>query len=66
MNVVRLYGKMDDPKRRTRGSREITAQLGKQDLLAQARNASFGTERDVNGMVFAVVRPRAMRNSGPP
>jgi hypothetical protein len=52
MNVVRLYGEMDDPKRRTRGSREITAQLGKQDLPAQARNASFGTERDVNGMVF--------------
>jgi hypothetical protein len=66
MNVVRLYGEMNDPKRRMRSSREITAQLGKQALPAQARKAPFGAERDVKRMVFAVVRPCAMGNSGPP
>ena len=66
MHVIGLHRKVNDPERGMRGSDEVTAELGKHELAPQARKTALGAERDVNGMVLAVIRPRSVGNSGTP
>jgi hypothetical protein len=62
VDVVGLYREVNDAKPVSDGTPDTAPDLAIHYLFAQARQPPTGAERDVNGVVFFVLGPRAMRD----